>query len=104
MTKPISTLRLGALPKVVMTKVTFACSTALLEELQRYADLHARIHGVPVNVAELIPHMLVTFMARDRAFKRSRPALPTGRPTVGILESPVKAPAAAAPPPVAPGR
>jgi hypothetical protein len=76
-------LRLGPLPKVEMTKVTFACSTLLKAELERYAAVHAQTYNEPVDAVALIPHMLAAFMEQDQAFKRAgrpdqrhRPARP----------------------------
>lgn len=69
-----SKLRLGPLPKTANVKVTFACTTALKGELDRYAELHAKTYGEPIDAATLIPHMLDAFMARNRGFKRA--ALP----------------------------
>ena len=64
-------LRLGPLPKTATVKVTFACTTALKAELDRYAELHAKTYGEPIDAATLIPHMLEAFMARDRGFRKS---------------------------------
>jgi hypothetical protein len=64
-------LRLGPLPKTETVKLTIALPFALKVELERYAELHARTYGEPVDAAGLIPLMLETFMARDRGFKRS---------------------------------
>ena len=62
-------LRLGPLPKLESTKLTFACSASLKADLDRYAALHAQAYGEPVDAATLIPHMLEAFMAGDRGFK-----------------------------------
>ena len=40
-------------------------------ELERYAAMHARAYGEPVDAVALIPHMLEAFMARDRGFRRA---------------------------------
>ena len=63
-------LRLGPLPKLESTKLTFACPASLRADLDRYAALHAQTYGEAVDAATLIPHMLEAFMARDRAFRR----------------------------------
>ena len=63
-------LRLGPLPKVESTKVTFSCPTSLKAELDRYATLHAQTYGEAVDAATLIPHMLEAFMAGDRGFRK----------------------------------
>ena len=65
-------LRLGPLPKTETVKVTFSCTTALKAELDRYAALHAKTYGEPIDATTLIPHMLEAFMARDRGFKKSK--------------------------------
>ncbi|MGP1682055.1 MAG: DUF2274 domain-containing protein [Giesbergeria sp.] len=73
MSKPTNQLKLGPLPKIVLTKITFACTTDLQTELDRYAALHSQTHGEPVNAVALIPHMLEAFMAQDRVFKVAQP-------------------------------
>lgn len=67
-------LKLGPLPKVEMTKVTFACTTVLRDEVERYAALHAQTYGESVDASALIPHMLAAFMAQDHAFRRAQQA------------------------------
>ena len=63
-------LRLGPLPATDTIKVTITLPAALHADLQRYTQLHAEAWGQSVDVARLIPHMLETFMVRDRAFRR----------------------------------
>ncbi|WEE77595.1 DUF2274 domain-containing protein [Comamonas testosteroni] len=63
-------LRLGPLPKLESTKLTFACPVSLKQDLDRYAALHAQAYGEAVDVTTLIPHMLEAFMAGDRGFRR----------------------------------
>ena len=64
-------LRLGPLPRLESTKLTFACPASLKADLVRYATLHAQAYGEAVDAATLIPHMLEAFMAGDRGFTRS---------------------------------
>ena len=64
-------LRLGPLPKTETVKITFTCTVVLKAELERYATMHARAYGEPVDALTLIPHMLETFMTRDRGFNRT---------------------------------
>ncbi|WP_121411405.1 DUF2274 domain-containing protein [Pseudomonas aeruginosa] len=64
-------LRLGPLPKLESTKMTFACPASLRADLDRYAALHAQTYGEAVDAATLIPHMLEAFMAGGRGFKRT---------------------------------
>jgi len=65
-------LRLGPLPKLESTKLTFACSVSLKADLDRYAALYAQAYGEAVDATMLIPYMLETFMAGDRGFKRTQ--------------------------------
>jgi hypothetical protein len=65
-------LRLGPLPKTENVKLAILLSTKLKDELDQYARLHAEAWGAQVDVATLIPHMLETFMARDRGFRGAR--------------------------------
>ena len=67
----VKKLRLGPLPKTESVKVTFACSVGLKADLDRYAALHAQAYGEAVDAVTLIPHMLQSFMAGDRGFRRS---------------------------------
>lgn len=78
MSSPINKLRLGPLPKTESIKLTFACPASLKADLDRYAALHAQAYGETVDAMTLIPHMLETFMAGDRGFKKkvaSKPVL-----------------------------
>jgi len=63
-------LRLGPLPKMESTKVTFACPADLKADLDRYAALHAQTYGETVDVVSLIPYMLEAFIAGDRGFRK----------------------------------
>ena len=71
MSMSTSKLRLGPLPKTETVKLTIALTVVLKAELERYAALHAQAYGEPVDAATLIPHMLESFMARDRGFRKS---------------------------------
>jgi hypothetical protein len=63
-------LRLGPLPKTEAVKITFTCTVVLKAELERYASMHSQAYGESVDAITLIPYILETFMARDRAFKK----------------------------------
>ena len=63
-------LRLGPLPKLESSKLTFACPASLKADLDRYAMLHTQAYGEAVDAVTLIPHMLEAFMAGDRGFRR----------------------------------
>lgn len=62
-------LRLGPLPKLESTKLSFTCPTSLKADLDRYAALHAQTYGEAVDTTVLIPYMLEAFMAGDRGFR-----------------------------------
>ena len=80
MSKSVARLSLGALPRADVVKLTIAVSADLKAQLDAYAEVHSELHG-PVDATTLIPHMLSTFMARDRAFKtlRRKSSLPTSQ-------------------------
>ena len=69
MTKGVSTLRLGPLPRTELVKLVVAVPVNVKASLDRYADLHSQLHGEKVDATALIPHMLAAFIERDRAFK-----------------------------------
>ncbi|MEJ5030204.1 DUF2274 domain-containing protein [Comamonas sp. MYb69] len=71
-------LRLGPLPRLESTKLTFVCPASLKADLDRYAKLHAQAYGEAVDAATLIPHMLEAFMAGDRGFRRGDKAQASG--------------------------
>lgn len=75
MSKPAHQLKLGPLPKVVLTKVTFACPADLRADLDRYAALHTQTYGEPMDAVALIPHMLVAFIDRTARSRAPAPAL-----------------------------
>jgi hypothetical protein len=69
-------LRLGPLPRHETVKLTITLTTTLKVDLERYAALHAQTYGEPVDAATLIPHMLESFIVRDRGFKALKTKLP----------------------------
>ena len=64
-------LRLGPIPKATPVKITIVVTSAFKVQLDRYAAMHARAWGDRVDVAELIPHMLRSFVESDKAFRGS---------------------------------
>ena len=72
-------LRLGPLPKAETMRLTISLPAEVKADLDRYAELHASAYGEPVDVVALIPHMLATFMDRDRGFRRAAQALGPAR-------------------------
>ena len=64
-----TTLRLGPLPSTDTLKLTITLPVGLKTQLDRYAALHSETWGETVLAADLIPHMLMQFILRDKAFK-----------------------------------
>ena len=79
MNTTVGKLRLGRLPKTETVKLTIVLTTALKVDLERYAALHAQTYGEPVDAVTLIPHMLESFMMRDRGFKALKAKVPRSR-------------------------
>ncbi len=72
MSDGLNRLSLGALPRSDAVKLTITLPLELKANLDAYAEVHARVHQVPVDVSSLIPHMLAAFISRDRGFKAMR--------------------------------
>lgn len=65
-------LKLAKLPDRVPVKLTIAVSPELNQALGDYARAYEKTYGQAQSPADLIPAMLETFLASDRAFIRSR--------------------------------
>ncbi|MEO6938189.1 MAG: DUF2274 domain-containing protein [Collimonas sp.] len=76
----VSSIRMGPLPKTQNIKLTFACPASLKADLDRYAALHAQTYDEAVDATALIPHMLETFMAGDRGFRKGTMAAKASPP------------------------
>jgi hypothetical protein len=76
-----TSLRLGPLPDTSSVKLTISLSAELKAQLDRYSEQHAEAWGHKVDVAALIPHILQTFIARDRAFRQVARQRALSRPT-----------------------
>jgi hypothetical protein len=63
-----------SLPKIgtpgAQRKVSLTLDAELAAELDRYAEAYKDAYGEAVEVETLIPHMLRSFVAADRSFKR----------------------------------
>jgi hypothetical protein len=64
-------LLLGPLARTDSVKVTVALPYTLKEQLDRYAEVHSAAWSRKVASAELIPHMLLQFLSKDRQFKKT---------------------------------
>jgi len=69
----VAHLKLGPLPKHNTVRVPLVLSEPFKEELDAYAIEHSRQHGEPVpETAELIIHILETFLRSDPAWRSHR--------------------------------
>jgi hypothetical protein len=69
----MSKLSLGPIAKAELVKLTISLSSGLKADLDRYASLHAETWETDaLDTTTLIPHILETFLARDREFQRIR--------------------------------
>ena len=71
----MATLKLGKLPDRTPSKLTITVTPELKRSLDEYAQLYRETYGQSEAVAELVPHMLATFLSSDRAFVKAREAL-----------------------------
>ncbi len=65
-------LKLARLPDRSPVKMTIALAPALHGELLAYAELYHEVQGVAEPLAHLVPYMLESFLASDRAFVRAK--------------------------------
>jgi hypothetical protein len=70
------TLRIGKLPDLTPVKLTVSLDREVHQMLEDYARIYGESYGEAVKPAELIPSMIVGFLASDNGFKRARKALP----------------------------
>jgi hypothetical protein len=68
----MAAIKLGRLPDRTPVKITIAVAPDLNRMLQDYAEAYRNIYGEAVSCAEIIPAILETFLASDRAFARMR--------------------------------
>lgn len=68
----MSPLKLPKLPNRETTKLSFAASADLKQQLDAYAALYAKEYGRKEALADLIPSMLEAFLASDREFQKAR--------------------------------
>ena len=64
-------LRLGPIPDSTVTKMTVTIPAPLKVQLDKYAELHSKNFGSPVDAQTLIPLMLTVFLQKDRVFQRA---------------------------------
>jgi hypothetical protein len=67
-------LKIGPLPNPEKVTLLVQLSVELKASLDRYAQLHSqmggrKVDGRKVDAATLIPHMLQSFIDRDRGFR-----------------------------------
>ena len=67
-------LKLQRLPDRTPIKLTISLQPELHQALADYAALYEATYGRKENVADLVPFMLDSFLASDRAFAKARKA------------------------------
>lgn len=65
-------LSLGPIPKVELVRLAITVPAPLKADLDRYAQLHEKAWGEKTDAAALIPHIVETFLARDKEFQKQR--------------------------------
>ncbi|TSD84634.1 DUF2274 domain-containing protein [Mycobacterium sp. KBS0706] len=72
-------LKIGRLPDRTLVRMSFRAGPELARSLRAYAELYSETYGQAAAVPDLIPHMLESFLASDRAFALVRKAERAGR-------------------------
>lgn len=65
-------LKLAKLPDRTPVKLTVNITPDLDRALNDYADIYRETYGQKETVADLIPHMLRSFLESDRGFAKAR--------------------------------
>lgn len=65
-------LKLAKLPDRTQVKIGITVTPDLAHALADYAALYNRAYSAKAEVADLIPPMLESFLASDRAFAKAR--------------------------------
>jgi len=65
-------LKLAKLPDRTPIKMTISVPPELNSSLVAYAEAYRNTYQVPEKISDLIPAMLESFLASDRAFTKAR--------------------------------
>jgi hypothetical protein len=65
-------LKIGPLPDRTPQKLAVLVDPLLASDLDEYARIHSKIHGVEVPASALVPLMLETFLASDTGFRKAK--------------------------------
>lgn len=65
-------LKLAKLPERTPVKLAVSVAPELHRALCDYAAIYRETYGEEETVADLIPHMLASFLSNDRAFAKAR--------------------------------
>lgn len=71
-------LKLAKLPDRTPVKISITVTPDIAHALADYAALYNRTYADKAEVADLIPAMLETFLASDRAFAKARKEMEAG--------------------------
>ncbi|WP_188053639.1 DUF2274 domain-containing protein [Sphingosinithalassobacter sp. CS137] len=66
-------LRLARIPDRTPVKIAIMVLPDLHQSLAAYAEAYRETYGETASVADLVPHMLQSFLDSDQVFARSRP-------------------------------
>jgi len=68
-------LKLAKLPERAPVRLTISVTPDLHRSLAAYAAIYRETYGEEETVADLVPHMLATFLSGDRVFAKAREQL-----------------------------
>lgn len=68
-------LKLARLPDRTPVRVAINVAPDLQKALADYAAIYQQTYGQEQSIADLIPHMLMAFLASDRGFAKAREGL-----------------------------
>lgn len=66
----MNTLSLGPIPTLETIRLAISLPAPVKADLDRYAQLHEKAWGMKTDASALIPHIVETFLARDKEFQK----------------------------------
>ncbi len=64
-------LKIGKLPDTTPVKLGITVTPDLKRDLERYTQVYEAAYGESASVVELVPSMLISFLASDAGFKKA---------------------------------
>lgn len=65
-------LSLGPIPKLELVRLAVTLPAPLKADLDKYAELHEQTYGEKTDASALIPHIVQTFLTRDKEFQKTQ--------------------------------